>query len=241
MRPFEEWDRLTQTAQMWIALHTMIQEAFQRCLNVTAPMAGHHGYAPAPAFCHNAFGALGAKEMDDKPVEESVATQVAALAYQSQLTANTATTTSIRQEQQMVHLAAQQQVMHENMHQLIVGLNAVTFNQHDKGRGMGRFSAHGYSGGYGGNGGQARGRGGCSFCGRGRVSPTIGYPPMASFPHNSVGQQGFPLGIPPPPGGIQAYRSPIGGQFRPAKPGGPPPIAIVQAPPYLNTVKRYAN
>jgi hypothetical protein len=72
----------------------MIQEAFQRCLNATAPMAGHHGYAPAPAFRQNAFGALGAKETDDKSVNKSVATQVAALMYQSQLTVNMATTSA---------------------------------------------------------------------------------------------------------------------------------------------------
>jgi hypothetical protein len=28
--PFEEWDQLTRSAQTWIALQTIIQEAFQR-------------------------------------------------------------------------------------------------------------------------------------------------------------------------------------------------------------------
>jgi hypothetical protein len=86
--------------------------------------------------------------MDEESVDESVATQVAAWTYQSQIVVNTAANTSIRQEQQMAHLAAQQQLMHENMHQLIVGLNAVTFNQSDAGQGTGRYSTRGYGGGY---------------------------------------------------------------------------------------------
>jgi len=40
----------------------MIQEAFQRRLNATAPTAGHHGYAPVLPY-QNAFGALA--EDDD--------------------------------------------------------------------------------------------------------------------------------------------------------------------------------
>ena len=47
VRTFEEWDRLQPSAQTWVALQKMIQEAFQRRLNATAPTAGHHGYAPA--------------------------------------------------------------------------------------------------------------------------------------------------------------------------------------------------
>jgi hypothetical protein len=132
-RPFEDWDRLTCPAQTWIALRTMIQEAFQHCLNATAPTVGHHGYAPVPAYCQNAFGELATNETDEESINESVATQVAALTYQSQLMANRATNTSIRQEQQMGHLAAQQQMMHVNMHQLIAGLNAVIFNQGNAG------------------------------------------------------------------------------------------------------------
>ncbi len=87
--------------------------------------------------------------MDDESVNESVATQVADLRYQSQLLANTSAKTSICQEQQMVHLMSQQQLMHENMHQLIAGLNAVNFNQSDGGCGIGCFGARRYSSGYG--------------------------------------------------------------------------------------------
>jgi hypothetical protein len=49
-RPFDEWDRLTNVQQTWIELRTLIQEAFQHCLNTTAPTAGHHRYAPAQPF-----------------------------------------------------------------------------------------------------------------------------------------------------------------------------------------------
>ncbi len=112
-------------------------------------------YAPAPAYCQNAFGALATNEMDEESVDKSITTQVAALTYQSQLTANRTANTSIRQEQQMAHLMAQQQLMHENMHQLIAGLNAVTFNQSNAGQCTGRFGARGYGGKHG---GRARGR-----------------------------------------------------------------------------------
>jgi hypothetical protein len=116
---FKDWDSLSRPAQMWIALRTMIQEAFRCHLNAATPTAGHNRYAPAPAFCQNAFGASAAEETDDKSVNESITTQVAALMYQSQVTANMAANTTVHQEQQMVHLASQQQLMYENMHQSI--------------------------------------------------------------------------------------------------------------------------
>jgi hypothetical protein len=112
----------------------MIQEAFQQRLNATAPTAGHHGYAPAPAFCQNAFEALAAKQMDDKSINDlvdesadesinkSVATQVAALTYQSHITANTAANTSIHQEQQMAHLTPHQQFCMKICINLLQGL-----------------------------------------------------------------------------------------------------------------------
>ncbi len=77
-QPFEDWDQLTLAAQTWIALQTMIQEAFQRRLNATAPTAGHQGYAPAMPHQQNAFGILGQNKSDNNSVE-TVATQVAAL------------------------------------------------------------------------------------------------------------------------------------------------------------------
>ncbi len=103
----------------------------------------HHGapwLRPAPAYHQNAFGTLATKETNEESVNKSVATQVAALTYQSQLSASNAANTSICQEQQMAHLASQQQLMQENMHHLIAGLNAVTLNQSDEGCGFGHFS-----------------------------------------------------------------------------------------------------
>jgi hypothetical protein len=55
IRPFEEWDHLTAPNQTCVALHSMIQEAFQQHLNATAPTAGHHGYASAMPHQQNAF------------------------------------------------------------------------------------------------------------------------------------------------------------------------------------------
>jgi hypothetical protein len=99
VRAFEEWDRLQPPAQTWVALRTMIQEAFQRRLNATAPTAGHHRYAPVLPY-QNAFGALATEDNNDEDGEESIAESVsnhlAALTYQSQMTASTAATTTQR-------------------------------------------------------------------------------------------------------------------------------------------------
>jgi hypothetical protein len=76
----------------------MIQEAFQRRLNATAPTAGHQGYAPARPFQQNAFGALTANNLDDDSAN-TVATQMAALTYQSQHTATTAANLSQQMNQ----------------------------------------------------------------------------------------------------------------------------------------------
>ncbi len=99
IRAFEDWDQLDETAKTWIELRRVIQEAFQHRLNATAPTAGHQGYAPALPFQHNAFGALAGNDSDDDESAETVATKMAALTYQSQLTANTAANSS----QQMSH------------------------------------------------------------------------------------------------------------------------------------------
>jgi hypothetical protein len=88
-QPFEDWDQLMLGAQTWMTLQTMIQEAFQRRLNAMAPTAGHQGYAPATPHQQNAFGIFGTTNLDNKSVD-TVATQVAALTYQSQMTASTA-------------------------------------------------------------------------------------------------------------------------------------------------------
>jgi hypothetical protein len=230
-RPFEDWDRLIRLSHTWIALCTMIQEAFQHCLNATAPTAGHHGYAQAQPFCQNTFAALEADDTEEESVDGSVTTQVAALTYQSQLTANTGANTSVRLEQQLVHLMAQQQMMHKDMHQLIVGLNAVMFNQSDEGRGVGRFAARGYSGGYSRH---ARSRRGHSYHGRGPGPSVFGYSPAGGFPPIVEGPPGFLQSV-PSPGGLQAYHPPPGGSFHPTTLGGQ------HAPPYSNKVKRFSN
>jgi hypothetical protein len=71
---------------------------------------------------------LGDDESDDKEsITKMVATQVAALTYQSQLTQSTAANTSQRQAMQMAQLAANQDAQHATMHQLINGMNAMAF------------------------------------------------------------------------------------------------------------------
>ncbi len=116
LRPFKEWDRLQPVAQTRIALRAMIQEWFQRRLNAMAPTTGHQGYAPVLPHQQNAFGALANDADTDNNAIKTVATQVAALTYQSQLTASTAANSSQPQELKLAHLALQQNLMHENMH-----------------------------------------------------------------------------------------------------------------------------
>jgi hypothetical protein len=170
-RPFKEWDRLLPAAQTWIALQALIQEAFQRRLNVKVPTTGHHGYAPTHPCQQNVFGILGEDNDDDE--DNAVATQVAALMYQSQLMQSTAANTSQHQEQQMAQLSAVQDVTHATLHQLIDGMNALAFNASSAGHGQ-------YVGrGYGGR------RHGCSHMqGRGRGLPAY----VGGIPHGG----GFP-------------------------------------------------
>ncbi len=159
IRAFKEWDRLLPGVQTWIKLRRLIQEAFQSCLNATAPTAGGHGYAPA--YHQNAFGILGTNDSDDEELlANTVATQVAALTYQSQLTQTTAATTGQRQEMQLAQLAMAQEAQHATMHQFNEGLNAVAFNVSDAGHGFARFGGRGGSRGrYGRGGGQQHGDG----------------------------------------------------------------------------------
>ncbi len=207
-RPFKEWDCITLPAQMWIALRTLIQEAFRWRLNATAPTAGAHGYVLAQLFGQNAFGALATTDNSDtESVDGSVATQMAALTYQSHLTANTAANTSVRQEQQLAHLAAQQEMMHQNMDQLIAGMNVVIFNQSNEGRGVGHFPPRGYGSGSSGRFCTRRGR---YQRGHGRGSSVFGFHPTGGF-HPSIGRlPGFPHGN-PHPAGIPAYCPTQGG------------------------------
>jgi hypothetical protein len=153
------------------------------------------------------------------------------------------------QELQLAHLASQQNLMHENMHQLIAGLNAVAFNISNKGHGVGQFGTRGnYGGGYG----------TCS-CGHGCPGPRgSGFPPTSMYgsfpsPGRYAGGRfpGFiPQGPPAPPPclphvcGLQPYRVP--GLPRTQPPGlGPAPFIAPQMQQhqqlFSNMVKRHAN
>jgi hypothetical protein len=118
----------------------MIQESFQCCLNATTPTTGHHGSAPAMPIQQNAFSALAENNSNDESVAASIATQVAALTHQSQIMSSTIANTSQRHDQQMAHIASQQDLMHQDMHQIIATLNAVVFNASNKGRCSGRYA-----------------------------------------------------------------------------------------------------
>jgi hypothetical protein len=204
--PFKEWDRLLPATQMWIALHALIQELFQCQLTAMAPTAGHQGYAPALPYQQNSFRALANNADTDDNSIETVATQVATLTYQSQLKASTAAGSSQHHEIQLAHLAALQNMMHENMHQLITGLNAVAFNISNKGQGVGHFTGRGnYGGGYGGR-----------SCRRGRPGPQgHSFPPTRTYcgflsPGGFAGRcfPGLPPGTQPPPTSILQGCSP---------------------------------
>jgi hypothetical protein len=143
--------------------------------------------------------------------------------------------------------------MHDNMHQLIAGLNAVAFNVSNNGRSVGRFGGQGnYGGGYG---GRSRGRGrpfhrGCGF------PPTRMYGGFPS-PGGFAGGR-FPGYMPqtpppgPPPGfpgtpqghGVQPYHTPrIPGIGAPGLSPTPfhTPQVQQQQQPFSNLVKCHAN
>ena len=129
---FEEWDQVAEPVKTWIELRRTIQEAFQRRLNATAPTAGHQGYAPALPFQQNAFGALVANNLDDDSTE-TVVTQMAALTYQSQLTATTAANSSQQMGQYLQTLVHQQDQLYQDQHQMMEQMAAHLFNQSDAG------------------------------------------------------------------------------------------------------------
>jgi hypothetical protein len=137
IRAFEDWDQLAEASKTWIELRRLIQEAFQRRLDATAPTAGHQGYAPALPYQQNAFGALAGNESDDDSTD-MVATQMAALTYQSQLTATTAANSSQQMSQYIQTLANQQDLIHQNQHQMMEQMAALSFNQSYAGRGIAR-------------------------------------------------------------------------------------------------------
>ena len=234
IRAFEDWDQLAEASKTWIELRRLIQDAFQCRLNATAPTAGHQGYAPALPYQQNAFGALVENE-DDKDSTETVATQMAALTYQSQLTATTAANSSKQMNQYIQSLANQQDLLHQNQHQMMEQMAALSFNQSDAGRGIGRqgrgqlqppaqFTHSGY-----GRGGQAAPngfrRGGGQGRGRGRG--------------RGQGPPGFATGHGPPFTTVTAGRAP--GYMAPQADYATSPHAQTIQPPYSNIAKKHAN
>ena len=250
IRAFEDWDQLSAVDQTWVELRQIIQDAFERRLNATAPTAGHQGYAPAlPYMRNNAFGAFGpTADTDNEDSVDTIATQM-----QSQLTATTAANSSQRHKQGMQALAQQQQLLHANQHQILEQLAALSFNASDAGQGIR----------HGGRGGGGRGtppptyvqaptmpttyQQGYGGCGRGRGRGRSGrstqhqYSP-GGFPHTQGLGDVFPptYAMPPPAGGggnMYNY-APQGGIPGNAPQGG---MQQQERPPYSNLVKRFAN
>ncbi len=235
VRAFKDWDQLLEPNKTWIELCQMIQDAFQCWLNATAPTAGHQGYAPALPFQQNPFGALAGKDLDDDSAY-TIAMQMVALTYQSQLTATTATNLSQRMDQYVQTLAHQHEQLHQNQHQIMEQMAAHLFNQSNTGGGIGcqrrsppppgaSFAPIQFEGNnYGGQGGQGRGRGRGCGCGQGPPAFTAGRaPPLMSITAGRV------------PAFAGAHPAAGGGYYTPAH------QANTQAQPYSNLTKRYEN
>jgi hypothetical protein len=179
-------------------------------------------------FQQNAFGALAENNSGNKSVATSLAMQVAALTHQSQITTSIIANTSQRHDQQMAHIASQQDLMHQNIHQIIAALNAITFNANNKGRSIGRYA-----------GGQGRG---CArqARGRGHVPPLYAIGGRGFNPGGPTSQHMVPHMPMAPPMIAPAY---------PAPPAPYPPAynitctvnANIQQQPYSNVTKCNAN
>ena len=85
----------------------------------------------------NAFGALTSNDLDGDDSAKTVATQMAVLTYQSQLTAGTAANSSQQIGQYIQTLAHQHKLLHQNQHQMMEQMAALSFNRSDAGRGIG--------------------------------------------------------------------------------------------------------
>jgi len=83
-------------------------------------------------------------EDGEESIAESVSNHLAALMYQSQMTASTAATTTQHNSQQLANIEANQQAMPSTLHHIIAQLNVVTFNASDAGRGNQAFQAQGF-------------------------------------------------------------------------------------------------
>jgi hypothetical protein len=147
----------------------------------------------------NAFEILGQNESDNDLVE-TVAAQVAALTYQRQMTTSSAANASQCAEQQFAHLASQQNMIHNNMHQIIAQVYALSFNQSYGGHGRvtGNNSKR--------NGGRGHGHGQCPHVPQnimingGQFGTGGSFSPATKFfaPNQ-------------PPGGVRPYEGPLQG------------------------------
>ncbi len=154
---------------------------------------------------------------------------------------------------QMAHIAAQQDLMHQNMHQIIAALNAIMFNIRDEGRGIGRYAgrqAHRH-----GRHLHGQGRGPPMYAiGRSRDNPGSGYPHIGGYPAPIRPPDFFPpgpqLGFPGGPTG--GHIVPLAAMTQPTyrtPPAASPPgfnitgtvNANIQLMPYSNVTKRYPN
>ncbi len=158
------------------------------------------------------FGVLaGDNDNNDNFIAASIATQVAALNYQSQLTKLTVATTSECQQQQIAQITAVQGAINGTLHHIVVQLNALTFNTSNVGREC-----------FGG-----KGQGLSHVRGRGRGPPTYvhGYPQGGGFPSGC----GFPPAIGTVGPSLQLFPQgpPVG--FQGTTAGGPPLYRAPQA------------
>ena len=115
---FEDWDQLSPVDQTWVELRRIIQDAFEWRLNATAQTADHQEYTPAlPYILNYAFGAFSpTTETKDDGSVDTIATQMATVTLQSQLTAATVVNSVQHHNQGMQALAQQQQLLHTNQH-----------------------------------------------------------------------------------------------------------------------------
>ena len=88
---------------------------------------------------NNAFGAFGpTTETSDDGSVDSIATQMAAVTLQSQLTTAMAANSAQRHGQGMQALAQQQQLLNASQHQIMEQLAALSFNTNNAGQGIRR-------------------------------------------------------------------------------------------------------
>jgi hypothetical protein len=104
---FKDWDRKITADKIWTTLKTFAQECFTRRLNATSITTGVQGYV------QNAFTAVAEESEDEADDVQTVITQMAALATQSQMMASTAAETNASVTTAINQLAANQQAMQQ--------------------------------------------------------------------------------------------------------------------------------